>query len=443
MTAALASATRPSGGVRTLAVTATPAPVDLDAVAMYASAGNRARWLWVDPGAELVQVGLGAAHTLTADGPDRFAAVADGMRRLGFDGTPDPTRPAPLLVGGFAFDHRQPPVRRPPWPDWPAARMVVPSLSYVRRAGRAWWLAAGDGQSAGATIARAEAAARSGWEPVQGPLAGRAADPAVDDAHEALVAEALRVLGAGSLTKVVVARCFDLEQPVAEASLLHRLCRQHRDCVTFAVGHGQWAFVGATPERLVSLDGDCVLTAAVAGTARRGVTDDEDRRLAQWLAADDKERREHDLVLDDIRGALARTGVAVAPTQPTTVLTLSGCHHLHTEVRGRRRHPHTTVVDLAGALHPTPAVAGTPTGAAVEWIREHEHMDRGWYAAPVGWVDAHGQGEFRVALRSALCGPERTHLFAGGGIVLGSDPRRELAETAVKLQAVLAPVLSS
>ena len=433
-----------------LRVTTRPAPVDLDAVALYASAGSSARWYWSHPSGGEVQVGLGAALTITAEGADRFAQVAAAVQTAGVTGSGRACEPEPVLVGGFAFDHRAVAVRRPPWPAWPAARLVLPTLTYLRRGDEAWWLVAADEADASRAdasrlgderVAAATCAARSGWRPQTGPLAQAVADPTTDDAHEALVAEALGELDDGRMAKVVLARCFDIEAGVDEASLVDRLSRRHRDCATFAVGAGDHAFVGASPECLVSLSGDEVRTAAVAGTVRRGQTPAEDRRLAAWLAADDKERREHRLVLDDVRGALRRVGVELSDPQPTDVLTLGSCHHLHTPVQGRRCDAATTVIDLAGALHPTPAVAGTPTGAALDWIRDHEHMDRGWYAAPVGWTDLSGQGEFRVALRSALVGPERTHLFAGGGIVVGSDPRRELHETAVKLAAVLSPLL--
>ena len=429
-----------------LRVTARPAPFDLDAVALYASAGNGERWYWCDPASDLVQVGLGSAMAITAEGSDRFAQISAALRALPVAGSGRTGEPEPVLVGGFAFDDRVAAVRRPPWPAWPAARLVLPTLTYLRRGDEAWWLVAGEGGDAGDAVGdervrAAVAAARAGWRPRIGPLAHGVADPAVDDAHEALVAAALDELARGQVAKVVLARCLDIEAAVDEATLVHRLSRRHGDCVTFAVGMGDHAFVGATPECLVSLTGDEVRTAAVAGTVRRGATPAEDRRLADWLAADDKERREHMLVLDDIATALRGVGVELTAQQATGVLTLHSCHHLRTPVQGQRRDATTTVMDLAGALHPTPAVAGTPTAAALDWIRDHEHMDRGWYAAPVGWTDLAGQGELRVALRSALLGPERTHLFAGGGIVVGSDPRRELLETAVKLRAVLSPLI--
>jgi isochorismate synthase len=204
-------------------------------------------------------------------------------------------------------------------------------------------------------------------------------------------------------------------------------------------------FIAATPERLVRRDGATVACDALAGSVARGAafTDDAPGRSptgaddrATELLASGKDRREHDLVVSAIGTALRELGADVrVPTEPT-IRTLRHVLHLHTPIAATLREPHH-VLELAAALHPTPAVGGTPTRIATEWIAARESVPRGWYASPVGWFDLDGNGELAVAIRSGLVTGDRAHLWAGAGIVAGSDPDRELAETDLKLRAIL------
>jgi isochorismate synthase EntC len=157
---------------------------------------------------------------------------------------------------------------------------------------------------------------------------------------------------------------------------------------------------------------------------------------ADALRASGKDRREHDLVVRAIADALAAAGADVALPAEPSVRELRHVLHLHTPIRATLREPRH-VLELAARLHPTPAVGGTPTAEAVAWIAAREPTPRGWYAAPVGWFDLDGDGELAVAIRSGLLAGPRVHLWAGAGIVAGSDPDRELAETDVKLRAML------
>ena len=228
-----------------------------------------------------------------------------------------------------------------------------------------------------------------------------------------------------------------LAAPVRAAELLAALDDRHADCVRVLIKPpGAGALIAATPERLVRRDGDYVQCDALAGSIAR--TDDIDA-AAQALRASAKDRREHQLVVDAIRTALTEAGAQVV--EPGTesepaVRALRHVIHLHTPFRAVLRTPRH-VLELAARLHPTPAVGGTPTDVATEWIRTHEPEARGWYAAPVGWFDLDGNGELAVALRSGVIAGNRAHLWAGAGIVAGSDPDRELAETDVKLRAML------
>ena len=251
------------------------------------------------------------------------------------------------------------------------------------------------------------------------------------------VKQAAAAIDAGELGKVVVAREVDAVGNIDPAVVLARLSDRFESCAIFGFGRGRSCFVGASPEVLVELDDDLVTTYAVAGTAPRGLSPAEDAVNAQRLVDDPKEQAEHRYVVDYLRTRLALAGVDLDSTGETEVRTLPGIHHLHTTVTGRISPEPGLALRLAGALHPTPAVGGTPSSFAQRWIADHEGLDRGWYAGPVGWIDHRGCGSFYVALRSALIGPDSMRLFAGAGIVAGSDPEQELVETDIKLAAIL------
>jgi menaquinone-specific isochorismate synthase len=188
--------------------------------------------------------------------------------------------------------------------------------------------------------------------------------------------------------------------------------------------------IAATPERLVGLAGRTATCDALAGSHARG------EGAAEALLASAKDRREHALVVDAIAAALRGLGGNVTQPAAPRVRELRDVVHLHTPIAAELAE-HRHVLELAAALHPTPAVGGTPTAYATQWIAAHEATPRGWYAAPVGWFDLDGDGELAVAIRSGVLDGARAQLWAGAGIVAGSDPDRELAETDVKLRALL------
>ena len=176
--------------------------------------------------------------------------------------------------------------------------------------------------------------------------------------------------------------------------------------------------------------------AAVAGSAPRGGSEEEDARLGRLLLAGAKDRLEHALVVDALRDVLAKISTAAPSTAETVLLKLGNIQHLYTPLTAVLQGRHT-VLELAGLLHPTPAVGGVPRAAALRWISDHERLDRGWYAGPVGWMDRRGNGEFAVAIRSALLQGTEALLFAGCGIVGDSDPDQEYAESWLKLRSIL------
>lgn len=252
------------------------------------------------------------------------------------------------------------------------------------------------------------------------------------------VRRALGQIAQNQLCKIVLAHAVDIAaaQPFHLSHSLDRLRQHHPDCYTFSVGNGRGAtFIGASPERLLSTRHHTLITDALAGSAPRGRTEPEDLLLAENLLANPKERDEHQFVVEFITQQLSALGLRPSYRAVPELLRLANIQHLHTPIRAMLP-AHTSPLRLVEALHPTPAVAGVPTEAACQEIRRHEPFDRALYAAPLGWVDDRGHSEFIVGIRSALIQGNRARLYAGAGIVAGSDPARELAEVELKLQAL-------
>jgi menaquinone-specific isochorismate synthase len=248
------------------------------------------------------------------------------------------------------------------------------------------------------------------------------------------VQQVLRDIEAGKLAKLVLARKLELEAntPFSLTATLQYLLRNYHECTVFAFDNGQSSFVGASPESLVRLEGDVTSLDCLAGTAVRGKTDEEDKAISEELMADSKERREHSTTVTMVLDALSEVCRDLKWDKTPKIIKLRNVQHLGTSFSGRVN-PDSDILNLLDLLHPTPAVGGAPTRLALDVIRKIEG-DRGWYAAPVGWFDCKREGEFSVAIRSALLSSNRAVLFAGAGIVEGSDPEREFNETELKFQ---------
>jgi len=266
-----------------------------------------------------------------------------------------------------------------------------------------------------------------------------------DDHFEKAVAEALRKIKVGEFQKIVLARAKDLRasEPFHPLEVLNGLRQRYADCFAFSVANGRGqSLIGASPERLVRVAGGVMLTEALAGSAPRGASASEDAALAGVLLRNEKDLAEHACVLDSILRRLKPLGLAPQHPERPAIRRLANVQHLHTPVTAMTT-PGTRLLDLVSRLHPTPAVGGSPREAAVSCIRSLEAFPRGLYAGALGWINARGEGEFFVGLRSALIDGSAARLYAGAGIVAGSEPAKEKAETELKFSAMQASLLAS
>jgi isochorismate synthase len=331
-----------------------------------------------------------------------------------------------LVVGALAFDGGVP------------ARLWVPGRILRTTPGGAVHVhggAGGDDRIAeGFSPAASPPAPSAGWER----LAVRP-DPE-PSLYAAAVAEAVDRIGRGALRKVVLARTLEVAfgGEVDAPTVLRRLRRRDPSCHTFAVrGADGRMLLGATPETLLRRTGRTVVCGPMAGTAARSADPDEDAAAARRLLASAKDQHEHRIVVEAMTDALGPFCERMEVDAEPRLVGTANLWHLTTTVRGLLLESAPGALGLAAALQPTPAVCGTPTAAALDAIHELEPVPRGLYSGLVGWVDAAGDGEWVVALRCATLGDTRARLFAGAGIVEGSVPALEVAETEAKFGALL------
>lgn len=240
-------------------------------------------------------------------------------------------------------------------------------------------------------------------------------------------------IGNGKVQKVVAARrvTLQLSEAPRPADILERMNESAPLCARFCLRVGKKTFIGATPERLVQRNGKNVTTEALAGSISATA-----KNAGTALLESEKDQREHAYVLGAIQESLAPLCDEFRAPEKPELRRLKSIYHLRTPIECTLR-DEVHILRLVERLHPTPAVGGMPRERAIEFINSHEGTERGWYAAPVGWVDAAGNGEFVVALRSGLIADDKVHVYAGAGIVEGSDSALEYAETELKLAGML------
>jgi salicylate biosynthesis isochorismate synthase/menaquinone-specific isochorismate synthase len=396
---------------------------------------------------------LGSVRAFESRGSDRFGHLARRWDDVAADAFADDLDGPPgsglVALGGFAFAPDGGASAR--WGGFAPASMIVPELSLARRGERVSLtlnVEVAPDDTAEDLRARADARLRSlrvAPLPLLDPApAGqyRVLSPLPPSHYEEAVARAVQRIRAGEFEKIVLARDVEVHAPVDHdtGAVLGLLREAFPSCYVFAVGRGDAAFVAASPELLVRRDGQRASTVALAGSSRRSADPAVDEHLGEQLLQSAKDREENEIVVRRIARALRPHSVWVTAAPEPVLVRVANILHLGTPIRAQLAAP-LSAIELAGVLHPTPAVGGEPLGVVEKLIPALEGLDRGWYAGTVGWTDAAGDGEFCVALRCALLRGRLAHLYAGGGIVRDSDPVAELAETEVKLGALL-PVLS-
>lgn len=442
----------------------------VDPLQFIQAATEAPRLLIEDPETGLVLAGEGAAHTIAVDGSDRFWVVEVEARRImvaTHHESRDPGAPAgPRFLGGFSFfpDH----VPQNVWRCFPSAWFALPRVLLTRRDGETWLTLTRDldpdrdvdhavreltEEAEGLAPPDGATGADSHADPPRHPDGGAGTNV---DAPEAPARRAKITIDAaasddevrwrnaletvieqlvdGDAEKAVIARTAEASTGGAldPIRVLAHLGTRSPGCSRFLIEpEPENAFLGATPETLLSVVGRDARTAALASTMRAGAGEAEDRSLAARLLASPKERREHDLVVQALRRGLERFATDVTVADAPEAVRFGTVQHLRTTMQATLREDGLLMRAL-DALHPSPAVGGEPLASALRIIRAAETFPRGWYAGLVGWFSPDGDGTFLVAIRSAVSAHGKVVAYAGAGILSDSDPGREFQETALK-----------
>lgn len=392
---------------------------------------------------------LGISAQISRQGTNRFAdlgnSLPDFFQRITCLNESE-TLPRPiLLAGGAFFDHKESGV----WDSFPSAVLTLPRFALIR-VGAEYFLSVNQLSAENEALSTVSRRLRLDAETYLAQMESVVLPPpSIPDAitsvetsraeWEDSIRHAIDLIRAGALKKVVMARPLQAHgnRSVDVPALLGRLGESCPACFRFLFEFTPGiAFAGATPERLISVSGAEFTTVAIAGSIRRGDLPVEDEALGRQLLNSVKDQNEHAFVLDHIRERMSLLAKTLTIDSAPRLLRLPNIWHLCTNITGVLK-PGRSPLDLVAALHPTPAVGGVPGEAALRVIRDLEGFERGWYAAPVGWVDADGNGDFVVAIRSGLFQGNTATLFGGAGIVADSDPQKEWEETGLKARFLL------
>ena len=406
------------------------------------------RFFWKDPQGEHFLTGLGICGQIQSDqGADRFFHVEKEWKRFmdtalvfnkyNLNGT------GPAIFGGFTFD----PLKKKTdlWSKFSEALFHIPKYMLTIVKGEAYFTTnvvctQHDDMSLFDKVSREreEVLSKAIKKPAPATLDLKDIIEIDPEAWKQTVTDVVGSFENSELKKVVLARELRLhfKDEVQAESVLANLLENQKESFTFAFESNGDCFIGASPERLVKKDGARLFSACLAGSIARGSTPEEDEKLGEELLTDQKNLIEHQYVVDMIKEAMEETcDEVILPEQPA-LMKMKYIQHLYTPVIGKNREG-TSLLHLVNRLHPTPALGGLPKQAAIEKIRDIEQLDRGLYAAPVGWMDYQGNGEFAVAIRSGLIQGNEASLFAGCGIVADSNAESEYKETSIKFRPML------
>ncbi len=401
-------------------------------------------FVWSSAWTGLRRLAVGTALDLTGHRSVRFEQVSESWRQCRAGALLGGSGREPAVVGGFRFDERD--ASGSSLPDalmWlPTAELTQTRDSVPELTLNAWIHPAGSADDA--VTAALDAVRRLASDD---PTAADQPRPRLLSLQETpsrrdwlqLVRRALAAIDHGTFSKVVLARQISAtyKRPIAVAPVLAALLDQHSVGAVFGAQLGGSWFIGRTPECLLRLDGERVQTHGLAGSLPRDPDPVRDRQLRENLLSDPKLEREHTIVADYIMATLREHFRDVHTTVANPVLKLADIQHLQTGISAGDPLSRPDPLRLAGALHPTPALGGYPCARALRWLHDNEPFDRDWYAAPIGWIDSDG-GELAVGIRSALINATTATVYAGCGIVRGSDPEDEYRETCVKMRQMLA-----
>ena len=401
---------------------------------------------WQNANQTLTLVGIGHAKVLTSEGNDeRFSDISARWKELRAALIKEKKDRAPVLFGGFSFDPKS--VKDSEWDEFPSAYFFVPSFQLTNEGGQTY-ISINLINTSGDAVQEFDKlreerdrlihiAQVNEFQPSVKPTV----DSLVEIAKERYVAaveDVTKQIKNGDADKVVIARSVKLnfDEEVSSVAALHHISNEQQESYHFGLQKDGQLFFGATPERLIEISNGRAYSACVAGSIERGKSAMEDRELGTELLTDHKNLAEHDYVVKMISEVFHDFCMDVTMPGKPGLMKIRDIQHLFTPIEGSIEQ-HTDIFNLVAALHPTPALGGVPTNKSMDIIREKEQMDRGYYAAPIGWTDSEGNGEFAVAIRSALLDGKQAYLYAGGGIVADSEAEKEYEETWVKFRPVL------
>jgi menaquinone-specific isochorismate synthase len=407
------------------------------------------RFIWMDAARQYTFIGFNHLHVITTEEDEaRYRSIEKQWKRFINRSVHKidifPTGTGPLLFGGFSFDPQKEQTNL--WREFPSGKFIVPQFLYTEIEHEAYF-------TANVLITEKDRVAEiAHWlKRVEATLFSENRSELAVHRNEMLyqeevepikwkeaVGEATKRIQHGEIEKVVLARELRtaFSQPLQNEYVLQRLTAEQPTSYIFAFESGDDCFIGASPERLVKREGEYVFSTCLAGSTRRGKSNEEDEQLGQELLRDEKNLVEHEVVVHMIKEAMMESCQNIeAPSSPGLYKT-KHIQHLYTPVKGTIKNG-MSLFSLVERLHPTPALGGYPQKKAKQVIRELELLDRGWYGAPLGWLDSAGNGEFIVGIRSGLLQKNEASLFAGCGIVAESNPESEYKETKIKFNPML------